>query len=572
MHVVTRGSRGCSSAGEDEGEVLVFYTMLSYKWYVRRVQCAVAEWMEGCRCRVGDGQGLSQRGQCDVGHGGQSMVHQPAVAATLRPHSATARRATQTAHAPPSGLPAPSPPPYIHMDCPLLVDSLTVAVPLSYPSRVTIEEMPFSLKAALIHSATSPASHQASPPSDPLPLLLAFLQSPLWLVPLNSFIDSHSLSFTPNTEHSLSHTALHQAYIALAESLLTSHLTALSIPPSSLPSLLSSALSSPLSPTARRTVEALLVLEDYVVFHTRMVARNMELDREVLERVMLDEGKKKAKGKEKERQNGEVRRGGEDEDEAMRMAIALSLMEEEREKREREEEKAELDYAIALSLALQAQDLPSSAPRPPLPSTHATAVDLPLIRAAEEEKEALTIASPTEAMAALQLTGKEPSAPSKRSSQRITATLPITLGPLKGVRRATPPTFSPPAQPLISHSPNAPFSSPLAPASSTSTATSAFTAEELKVKAEFLRQQRDLLIAQKQRKADEELKAFHRQVSEEELGQSEANQTSAANEKVQSGEEMQRVAMQRMLRERLKEEAERTIGKRQEQRRAAVDL
>ena len=305
-------------------------------------------------------------------------------------------------------------------------------------------------------------------------------------------------------------------------------------------------------------------MEDYETFHTRMVARNLELDREVLERVLQEEQRRKDSGKEKERQSGGERRKGEEEDEALKMAIALSLMEEEREKKEREEEKAELDYAIALSLALQAQDLPPPVPLSSAPSTDMTAVDLPFTRAAEEEKETLTVAPPTEAMAGLRVTD-ERSAP---LSKRPVATAPVALGPLKGLRRSTPPASLPPSQPFASIPPAVSLTALPSPALLTSTASSAFTTEELKAKAEFLRQQRDLLLAQKQRKADEELRVFHQQMTEEQ-GQDEA-QVAGPNGKTQSAEEVKRVAMQRVLRERLKVEAERTIGKRQEQRRVIV--
>src|SRR6185437_9935778 len=134
--------------------------------------------------------------------------------------------------------------------------------------------------------------------------------------------------------------------------LLTSHLTLLSIPPTSLPTLLSTALSSPLTPSARRSVEELLTLEDYTVFHARMVRRNVELDGEVMAAVMKDDAVKKNKIKEREVQRGGKGGGGGSEDADLRLALQLSLMVAESEAMEREREQAEIDYAIKLSLAL----------------------------------------------------------------------------------------------------------------------------------------------------------------------------------------------------------------------------
>ena len=398
------------------------------------------------------------------------------------------------------------------------------------------------------HPASPPSSHPplSSPPlysSTHVPLLVAFLQSPLWRVPLDNFIDSHSLSFTPNTEHSFSHTTIHQAYVTLAESLLASHLTTLSIPPSSLPSLLSTALASSLDPSARRTIESLLVLDDYLVFHALMVARNTELDGEVLDAVLREEAGRKNKTKERERQRG----AADEEEEALRVAISLSLMEEEREKKEREREKAELDLAIALSLALQAQDVEPSQP----PPTSSPAPSSPPAKAVEEEEKQLPPAVAAVEPAVRPSSEAASTASSRRSSGSVTLaplklrkSVTLSGAPAAEVRAAAVPVVS---TPPVGHSAQA--------------LSSGFTAAELQAKAEFLRAQRDLLVLRKQQKADEELRAFQRQVREEEAVGGEGSGHSGP-----SAEEVRRAAMQRVLRERLKEEAEKTIGRRQEQR------
>ena len=394
-------------------------------------------------------------------------------------------------------------------------------------------------------------------------LFLSFLRSPLWRVPLDAFVDAHSLSFTPHSEHSFSHTTIHSAYTTLAESLLNQHLALLSIPSASLPGLLSSVLSPSAATSAsdRRLLEELLTLDDYIVFHARMVRRNVELDREVLEGVLKEEKEKERvrrnKDKERERQRGAQ---ASEDDEVMRVAIALSLMEEEQRKKESEREQADLDYAIALSLALQAQQsdvAPSRAAQPARLAQSGRQAEAATERQkhAEEHKdaEASTTAPIVKAPSVTSSSASPPSSGS--SSRRGSGPSAIVLGPLRNLRRTSLP---------LSTSTDAPSSSPASADGSAiatpplSSSPDPFSAADLQAKAEFLRAQRSILLARKQKKGEEELKAFERDVRDD------SEQRASVSGQVPG--DAKRSAMQRALRERLRLEAERTIAQRTEQR------
>ena len=453
----------------------------------------------------------------------------------------------------------------IHLTfAPLFSPSATIVEPiLVHPHTSTPSIQPYDAAVIQIHLPCRPLlspylSTLVCLLLRSLSLLIAFLQSPLWLVPLDRFIDSNSLSFTPNTEHSFSHTSIHLAYTQLAESLLTTHLPTLSIDPSSLPSLLSTALSppcpptQPLLPSTRRSLEHLLTLDDYLVFHTRMVQRNIDLDREVLEGAMREERGRKNKVKERERQGGRGGpREGEGEEEQLRLAMELSMMEEEGRKKEREKEEAELAYAIALSLALQAQEgqLSTALPPPTQPSAPPaeappTAESAPAKEVHEEEKEA----APAEVSPAV----------SRRSSAEFSAdgqlgtgrsAMTASLGPLKGIRK---PVVSSRVVESVSSarsSSAAASSTPPSLPSSVSASSSVLTPAEVQAKVKFLRAQRDILIAQKQKHAEEELQAFEREVEQGE------DDCATPKGKEASPEEVKRAAMRRLLQQRLRMEA-----------------
>ena len=207
------------------------------------------------------------------------------------------------------------------------------------------------------------ASSSASALTDSLTLLVAFLQSPLWLVPLSSFVDANCLHFDTGAEHQLLHTEIHHSYTALCEALLASHMEAVGLSQSAFVAVCQSGLQSDQA-GVQRAIGEVLLLDEYPLFHARMVQRNIELDAQVLAECLTAQNQQKNAEKQRDRQRGAQHSVGRrqqaeqaEDDEALRMAIEMSLMEEDSGRKEREREAAEIEYAIQLSLAIQAEEL-----------------------------------------------------------------------------------------------------------------------------------------------------------------------------------------------------------------------
>ena len=440
-------------------------------------------------------------------------------------------------------------------------------------------------------STSSPAPPSSSlsgpsPLSDSLTLLVAFLQSPLWSVPLSTFIDANCLYFDTATEHQLQHTTIHHSYVQLCESLLSAHLDAVGLSHDSFVTVCELGLQST-DGTVRRLVGEVLLLDDYVLFHKRMVQRNVELDAQVLADCLAVQNKQKNKDKQRERQraaHSDSRRqqsAAEEEDDALRMAIQLSLLEEESDKRQREREAAEIEYAISLSLALQAEELRQAEEmqraaehqqrqqeQPQSQQEQQHEDKQPKGASVEEEKEAVSSIEPPAvpfiALSSLPVT-----------SSSVPSVASVALAPLKNLRRAY--------ESNMQRVEAAREERAAAAAAATTDATDGRSVQEqqqqavsseaeLAARQQFLRLQRERLIARNKEAGTKQLSAFKADLADTEQAvkqqlQSDAVSAAAAvTARPTAAVDAKRAAMQAVLKARLREEADKTIASRTEQR------
>ena len=146
--------------------------------------------------------------------------------------------------------------------------SLTVMSRLSEHATVVAKPATPSPSSASSPPSSSPSSSPSTPLSDSLALLLAFLRSPLWCVPLSSFTDAHCLTFDTAAEHPLQHTDIHRSYVTLCESLLSAHLEAVGLSQSELVRVCELGLQSS-DVAVQRLIGEVLLVERYELFHRR---------------------------------------------------------------------------------------------------------------------------------------------------------------------------------------------------------------------------------------------------------------------------------------------------------------
>ena len=382
-------------------------------------------------------------------------------------------------------------------------------------------------------------------------------------MPLSSFVDAHCLYFDTSSEHQLQHTDIHNSYVALCESLLSAHLDAVGLSQSAFVRVCELGLQSS-DAAARQLTGEVLLLDEYALFHKRMVQRNIELDAQVLTDCLALQTKQTNKEKQRERQRGANERSRRQqaegsEDEALRLAIELSLLEEQSTKKERERETAEIEYAIQLSLALQAEELrqaeerqrESQQPHQQHEQTQSRH-EPPQAGKEEEHKEA---AAPQTLSAA--------GPPTMSSSSHPTA---ASLAPLKHLRRA----YENNVQRV--EAAREERAAAVTSVQQSEQCSAGAAADESDSRQQFLRSQRDKLIARNKEAGTKQLSAFNADLAatEQAVKQQQKHDLSAptatAASPATAAVDAKRAAMQAVLKARLRAEAEKTIASRTEQR------
>jgi len=174
--------------------------------------------------------------------------------------------------------------------------------------------------------------------------LLQFLTSPLWKVPIYTFLDENCIIFDDEEENKFTYTDVHnvrpmqklliiQEFKKLIEGLVEGVMKELGINEDKFMEIMERGLKNP---EHRKVFEQLLIVDNFLVFKKLMVKRNKELELEALRQL-------------EEQERGKQGSPGVSETQYTQQSEELT----EAERLQLEREQAEIEHAIALSLALE---------------------------------------------------------------------------------------------------------------------------------------------------------------------------------------------------------------------------
>eukprot|EP00818_Percolomonas_sp_WS_P001992 CAMPEP_0117443072 /NCGR_PEP_ID=MMETSP0759-20121206/4497_1 /TAXON_ID=63605 /ORGANISM="Percolomonas cosmopolitus, Strain WS" /LENGTH=510 /DNA_ID=CAMNT_0005235017 /DNA_START=246 /DNA_END=1778 /DNA_ORIENTATION=+ len=224
---------------------------------------------------------------------------------------------------------------------------------------------------------SNPSTAESSAPLPPVgdstwlfDSIIGFLKSPMWVNPIQSFIDEYCVIFDTEDENKFSFSQLHEEFRELIDSLLHEHLADLGVSEEQFVQCVENGN----NPELKKVVsEYLLAMDDFVTFKQMMEKRNIQLEYQALQALK------------RQREAESEALSNMSEEDLVKMAIAKSIKEQEMRDRQREIEEAELKQAIAMSLAChetppqqshQPEDKSSEpAPQPQTESTSDDATD-----------------------------------------------------------------------------------------------------------------------------------------------------------------------------------------------------
>lgn len=216
--------------------------------------------------------------------------------------------------------------------------------------------------------------------------VVGFLTSPMWNVPIVTFIEKNCIVFEPNDENEFTYTEIHKEYSALVEELLTSYLKDVGITEEQFV-LACEAGSNDSSRVPDRSIfEQVWAGEDFDLFKKIMVKKNLDLELQALHMIQQRNGVvpdvfvsesnkslKKSRSKhltDEEKLLQEVmaqsqeeydkEKGKRREIERMEKTLALSKEESERLHELAERELNELERMVSLSLKLEKHSAPKT--------------------------------------------------------------------------------------------------------------------------------------------------------------------------------------------------------------------
>lgn len=119
--------------------------------------------------------------------------------------------------------------------------------------------------------------------------VLAFLKSPTWVTPIAQFVDERCIIFSTEEENKLEYTICHKDFKELIDSLMIAHLLDLSVTADQFQHFCQTGLARH-AQLHRILVEQLLSVEDFLTFKAMMTKRNIDLYREAIKRLEMEEG------------------------------------------------------------------------------------------------------------------------------------------------------------------------------------------------------------------------------------------------------------------------------------------
>ncbi|XP_065661080.1 cilia- and flagella-associated protein 36 isoform X2 [Hydra vulgaris] len=165
--------------------------------------------------------------------------------------------------------------------------------------------------------------------------IFGFINSPLWNVPILSFIESQSVVFEETEENHLNWTEIHNKYKTLVESLLGGYLKDVGITEDQ---FLHACTSPPAKndPQVQMVLHHLLAGDDFEVFKKMMIEKNLELQIQALDLIKQRQGKDVRKAQSSQLSS---------EDEILKNVMQKSLLEYE-ESQKKKEDDAEFDISM----------------------------------------------------------------------------------------------------------------------------------------------------------------------------------------------------------------------------------
>eukprot|EP00041_Stephanoeca_diplocostata_P019836 m.432237 g.432237 ORF g.432237 m.432237 type:complete len:683 (-) comp21407_c0_seq43:723-2771(-) len=114
--------------------------------------------------------------------------------------------------------------------------------------------------------------------------VMGWLASPLWMVPIRTFVDNNCVIFDQEEEHKLEYTIIHMKFKELVESLLENFLSDIEISNDQFAKIMTSDIEIERD-IMTAAVEILASADDYLLFRALMTQKNLELEAEVYEQM-----------------------------------------------------------------------------------------------------------------------------------------------------------------------------------------------------------------------------------------------------------------------------------------------
>lgn len=110
--------------------------------------------------------------------------------------------------------------------------------------------------------------------------VINFVKSPLWKVPITSFINEHCVIFDDEDENKLEYTDIHKKFKKLVEEMLTNMLNEIGI---SEETFAEACIKATSNPTHKMLLSEIMAVDNFLAFKKLMVKRNKDLSEEALQ-------------------------------------------------------------------------------------------------------------------------------------------------------------------------------------------------------------------------------------------------------------------------------------------------
>lgn len=388
--------------------------------------------------------------------------------------------------------------------------------------------------------------------------VFGFLSSPIWMVPIISFIEEQSVVFKESEENFLEWTEIHKRYGGLVESLLSSYLKDVGITDDQF----MQACKTPgvqERPQMQAVFEQLWAAEDFEIFKRMMIQKNVELELQALEIVRKRQGKvakKKAKPKQRIIKT---------EEEILAEVIKQSEKEyEEHKKRLENDAKSEAKFDAAMEKVLSESNKHfERLENEVLEKQEATlqCVEESIKQSNEAEKKQESPKATSPAPTVQRTSSKSPETFKEKTpspTQEPVKSKSQELKPLKAKTPLKPIQKSAGASAADDWIKSAQEENESSSSSSIENKVASMSEEDMARRMEYLKQQRDRLLALKKAEREKQLQQYEKSEPKKRPTSARVARQAVSGEPIQapeiSAEDAKRIAMRKALAEKLKKE------------------